>query len=90
MKKFMLSVSALDNFVEENGLEAVECIDGVLIDSVVYATDNGYLFCYEHALNESRSAYRCVFCGYNDKNVNKAWEEWYTFVAVHESDYINV
>lgn len=70
-----LSPSAVHKFVDENAGECIACVEGSLIDNVVYSFPFGTMFCFETFANEWASVYTVLFFHKNrERGINKAWE----------------
>ena len=85
MKTFYCSVSELENVLSETDAEAIDCIDGSLIDNVIYSLSAGTLFCFENYRNEWSSDYYCLFFPANhERGIDKTWTRWHAVRAEYE------
>ena len=75
-----------NKWLYQNLAEAIDCVDGVLQDSIVYACKRGYAFCYEHATSEWCSNFAVYFVAYKAPEAvrNSEWTFWEDFKANSE------
>lgn len=72
------SYSDLMQWAERNKAECIECIEGCLLDHLVFRLpDIGYMFCYETYINCWTSAYTLKWANDNAPELSKLWAEWY-------------
>lgn len=74
---FFLEPLELEKWIEQNGAEVIEFVDGVLLDNMMIATENGYAAIYEHAQTAWTSVYYIEF---QHGEAATVWENWTEFV----------
>lgn len=67
------------------GGECVDCIEGCLLDNVIYACKDGYLALYEYALNSNSSGYKVEYQPYKKGN-NDVLDKWVEFGLEYNKD----
>lgn len=82
----------LDTFIKELNASCIECVEGVLVDSLIFETDTHIYFAYEHYLNCWCSNLRVYRYSHTYKNqINSEWEYWYKFFAdYYEKEVLEV
>lgn len=72
-----MSVSAVNDFVEENNGECMDIAEGTLLDNLVYSFSFGTLFCFEQYENEWSSSYTLYFFHKDrERGINKMWKQF--------------
>lgn len=72
-------------WLHQNEAEPIDCVEGSLLDSTLYACKRGYAFTYECYLNCNESSLRVLFIPYKDENTcNKVLKAWDNFSLANE------
>ena len=72
-------INNLNKWIAQNKAETIDCIDGCLLDNLVFACKNGIAFVYEKYLNCWSSCHELNFIRYKEENkqlINQYWDEW--------------
>lgn len=70
----------LEKWTVQNGAECIDCIEGSLLDNMVYACKRGTAFIFEEMANEWTSMYMVYFIPYKEQENNpeydQLWDRW--------------
>lgn len=85
MTSFYISPKNFETWAHQNAAEPVDCVEGCLLDSAVYACKRGYAFAYEHYRNAWASDYLVKFIPYKEDD-GPAWAAWEAFRTAAEAE----
>ena len=76
----------------QNKAEAIDCIEGCLLDNVWYSCKGGEAFVFEEYLNANSSGYKCYFFREHEKDskeyleILKSWQDLYEAIYGDEEE----
>ena len=71
-------IKNFETWLKQNEAEAMDCVEGCLLDNAVYACKRGYAFVYESFVNSWSSEYKVKFVPYKEDST-ALWQEWENF-----------
>lgn len=74
MKELVMCSDFLPKWERQNNAEVIDCIEGCLLDDLLYKTKRGVALLLETYVNEWTSMYTIHF--YKNKDSLKAYDEW--------------
>ena len=86
LKIYRDALTALYKWSHQNKAVCVDCIEGSLIDSLLYETEKGMALFQECYINDSMSGYIVKFEKYPAKSI---WTEWNDMVQYVINEYYN-
>ena len=70
-------INDMHKWLHQNKAEAIDCVEGCLVDNVVYMCKHGVAFTFEKYLNSCASQHLVRFYRYTEKAaINKEWDLW--------------
>lgn len=72
MKQYKLNPGILDKFIYQNKAEIVDCIDGVLLDDLLFYTRRGMIALFETYVNSNMSDFTVYF----STDTGEIWDLW--------------